>query len=625
MSGPVLVHEAPRPQPAETDPLGEILLERGAVAEDDLHQALSIQPGTGAALGDLLIAHGWADAAAVAEALAQQWGLGYANLDQDPPDPDAHDPTALDIYLEHRIVPWRRIGKLCSYATADPARAANALGALGPRHGMAFVAVAPQHQIDQALVTIAGPQIAERAAIRTPAGESVRSLDVHRKVGTGLLCFAMLLGWAAPLTMLAVLAATLLIMSIATTATRLAALACSRHEVSAIPVRSDTVNLSDRRPLPKISLLIPLYDEAAMIPGLVKALSALDYPLERLDVKLLLEASDKATRTATADLPPWMQVLSVPDGQPRTKPRAMNVALDFCDGDVVGIFDAEDRPDPDQLARVAGVLANAPPEVACVQCQLSWFNARESWISRCFQIEYGIWFDVLLRGWQWLGLPVPLGGTSVYFRKRVLRELGGWDAHNVTEDADLGMRLVRRGFRTAVITSTTHEEANTRVVPWIRQRSRWLKGFIMTWLNHMRDPAQLWREMGPVGFLGLNVLFLGGAVTYLAMPLFWIALFMTAFTGQSVFGDALPAGAGIVLAATLAFGQLVMVACACIAMRRRGAVDLLCWVPLLPVYWTLGAVAAWKAIVEIGTAPFYWDKTRHGVSKWSGTVSSPES
>ena len=621
MTGPVLVHEAPRPAPLEVDPLAEILLDRGLLSEENLALALSIQPGTGARLSDLLIAHSWATEAEVADAAARHWGLGYADLAKDVPDPAAFDAAFLPVYLEHRIVPWRKIGKLVAYATARPDMAADALKALAPSHGMAFIAVAPQGQIDQALLTLGGPQLADRAALRTPTQQSVRSLDVHRRVGIGLFACAAILAWAAPVTMMGVLAAVLLSFSLATTTTRLAAMIYSGRSPPVYSAPDDTVKLSEHRPLPKISILIPLYDEARMIPGLIKAMTAIEYPLERLDVKLLLEDDDTATRAAVVDLPPWMSVLVVPDGQPRTKPRAMNVALDFCDGDIIGIFDAEDRPDPDQLARVATLLTNAPPEIACVQCQLSWFNARENWLTRCFQIEYGIWFDVLLRGWQWLGLPVPLGGTSVYFRRRVLQDIGGWDAHNVTEDADLGMRLVRRGYRTAVITSTTREEANTKALPWIRQRSRWLKGFIMTWLCHMRAPVQLWREMGPVGFLGLNVLFLGGAITYLAMPLFWIALFMTAFTGQPLFGGALPEGAGLVLGSTLALGQVVMVVCAGMAMHRRGALDLMWYVPLLLLYWTLGAAAAWKAMIEIATAPFYWDKTQHGVTRMNGPES----
>ena len=177
------------------------------------------------------------------------------------------------------------------------------------------------------------------------------------------------------------------------------------------------------------------------------------------------------------------------------------------------------------------------------------------------------------------------------------------------------MRLARRGLRTEVIGSTTEEEANLRWAAWIRQRSRWLKGYLLTWLVHMRSPRRLWRELGPVGFLGLNVLLLGGAVSYLMAPLFWVALACTIVGGPSVYGDALPDRALTTLAATLWSGQAVMLGCAVLALRRRGELRLIGWVLILPLYWLLGAMAAWKAVLELIFAPYYWDKTRHGVTR----------
>ncbi|HET7409601.1 MAG TPA: glycosyltransferase, partial [Paracoccaceae bacterium] len=531
----------------------------------------------------------------------------------------AGDPAALDIYLRHSIVPWRRVRRLDVLATSEPAGAAAALAELAPEHGMAFVTVAPRAAVDQALLDRFGLVLAERAGRRTPGEFSVRTLGSVRLVAVALLAAVVVGAAAAPGPALAVAGALLLLLNGATTVTRAAALLAGGRETPASPAEG-AVALADHRPLPRISLLVPLYREAAMVGPLVRGLSRLEYPHALLDVKLLLESDDADTLAAVraAELPAWIRPLVLPPGEPRTKPRALNLALDFCEGDIVGIFDAEDRPDPGQLRAVADTLRAAPPQTACVQCQLAWYNARENWITRCFQIEYAIWFDVLLRGFQRLGLPIPLGGTSVYFRRSALKDIGGWDAHNVTEDADLGMRLARRGLRTAVIRSTTEEEASCRAMPWIRQRSRWLKGYLLTWLCHMRAPRRLWRELGPVGFFGLNVLFLGGAVTYLAMPLFWAALARTLLSGESVFGGHLPGWAELTLGISLGLGQAVMLGCAVVALRRRGAPGLLAWVPILPVYWTLGAIAAWKAIIELAAAPYYWDKTSHGVSRMRG-------
>ncbi len=603
-------------------PLGQILLGQRRIEEAQLSTALHAQRDTGCRLGSVLVARGWTDADAVAGALAEQWGLGFVDLAFDPPEAGLADPADLEIYLSHRLIPWRRLGTLTTYAIADPSLASEGLGKLGNGGGMAFFVVATTAQIDQAILNACGPRLAEAASTRTPEDQSVRSLGWLRLVvALGLAAVAVgILAWGSLL--LPIFAVPLLLLTVATTALRLAALYNSGTQELDRPKRYDgTVPLADKRPPPTISILVPLYREAEMIDEIISSLRRLDYPRELLDVKLLLEADDEMTREAldAARLPAWISVLVVPDGAPRTKPRAMNVALDFCDGEVIGILDAEDRPASEQLRDVAEMLRNAPPDVACVQCQLSYYNAHENWITRCFQIEYSIWFDVLLRGFQRLGLPIPLGGTSVYFRRSSLRDLGAWDAHNVTEDADLGMRLARRGMRCAVVKSTTLEEANCRVGPWIRQRSRWLKGYLVTWMNHMRAPRRLWRELGPKGFVGLNLLFLGGAVSYLAMPLFWLALFHTMVTGQSLFGDAFDETTLTVFAVLLAAGQAVMVACAAVAMLRRRSIGLLAWVPSLPLYWTLGAVAAWKAVIELIAAPYYWDKTRHGVSRFLRT------
>ncbi len=610
--GPVL--RSDRSEARGAPPLGKILCDRGVLADADLDRALAEQMAVGGRLGEVLTARGLARPDDVASALAEQWGLGAANLKHEPPDPTAGDPAALDIYLKHSIVPWRRLGWLDIFATSEPAAASAALDRLGKP--LALVTVAPRQAVDQALLDRFGPKLSERAALRTPHELSVRTIGTARVLTViALAGLALALAVSAEL-VLGAIGMLLLVVSGTTTVTRLAALAASRRRSRQEPPPG-TVALAERRPLPRISLLVPLYDEPRMVPQLVAALERIDYPRPLMDVKLLLEERDAVTRGAVmaADLPPWIQPLVLPPGGPRTKPRALNLALDFCDGEIVGILDAEDRPDPGQFQAVAGHLRAAPSEVACVQCQLAWFNARENWITRCFQIEYGIWFDVLLRGFQSLGLPIPLGGTSVYFRRSALRDLDGWDAHNVTEDADLGMRLARRGLRTEVISSTTEEEANLRVTPWIRQRSRWLKGYLLTWLVHMRSPRRLWRELGAVGFLGLNVLLLGGAVSYLMTPLFWVAMVFTALGGPSIHGDALPHWALVTLIATLWGGQAVMLGCAVLALRRRGELRLLRWVLCLLPYWTLGAIAAWKAVFELIFAPYYWDKTRHGVSR----------
>ncbi|MEM1384252.1 MAG: glycosyltransferase [Pseudomonadota bacterium] len=611
----------PAPSRDAVDPLGpiqlgHILLKHQWVRPEHLQAAFELSRMRGRSLGDVLIAEGWAVPEAVAHAVAEQWNLGYADLDRDPPSPGVLDPEDLEVYLAHRTVPWRRMGGMTVYAVEDPEQGRLAVGQLANARGFGFFAVTTRAKLDRALGRLFAAELADRAADRTPVEMSVRGIAWAR-MASGLGLIALILSFfLIGSEMLAIPILTLFALNIATCAIRLAALMAGRLERHRRLAPSVT-SIADRLPMPRVSLLVPLYREAEMIPRLIDGLTALDYPRSLLEVKILLEENDNATQAAIAEmrLPDWIQPLVVPDGRPRTKPRAMNYALDFCTGDVIGIFDAEDQPDPRQIQRVAEHFRQAPQEVACLQCQLSYFNARENWITRCFQLEYAIWFDVLLRGFERLRLPIPLGGTSVFFRRAALSEVGGWDAHNVTEDADLGMRLVRLGYRTEMVDSVTMEEANCRALPWVRQRSRWLKGYLMTWLCHMRRPLRLLREMGPRGFLGFNVLFLGGAATYLAMPLFWGSVIGWLLMGQSVWGRTVPPWMLGPLYVSLGAGQCVMLGTAFLAMWRRRSLDLFLWVPVLPFYWTLGSLAAWKAVFELVVAPYYWDKTRHGISR----------
>ncbi len=365
--------------------------------------------------------------------------------------------------------------------------------------------------------------------------------------------------------------------------------------------------------LPRISLLIPLYQEVKTLPALVSHLNALEYPRTHLEVRLLLEEDDNDTRTALRfqKLPDFVSVLTIPSDWLRTKPKAMNYALPYLTGDIVGIYDAEDRPESDQLMKVATHFTYAAANVACVQGRLDFYNSRDNWIARCFAIDYAMWFRVLLRGVQQLGMPIPLGGTTVFFRKSVLVEIGGWDAHNVTEDADLGMRLARFGYHCEMLDSTTWEEANHHPWRWVRQRSRWLKGYAITWLSHCRDPKRLWRDLGPVRFVGFQIIMLSGLLSHLAAPLFlflWLSSFGFAFDSVG----AVPKLVWWVFIGTMISSEVIQLAVALKATATKEKRHLMPYILTLPFYWPLASIAAYKAIFELIFAPFYWDKTSHG-------------
>jgi cellulose synthase/poly-beta-1,6-N-acetylglucosamine synthase-like glycosyltransferase len=361
--------------------------------------------------------------------------------------------------------------------------------------------------------------------------------------------------------------------------------------------------------------MVPLYKEKEITGALLKRLARLSYPKALLDVVLVLEAKDNVTRQslAHADLPFWISVVEVPDdGSITTKPRALNYALNFCRGSIIGVWDAEDAPEPDQLTKVATRFANAPAHVACVQGMLDYYNAGSNWISRCFTIEYATWWRMVMPGMARMGFVIPLGGTTLFFKRQVLEDLGAWDAHNVTEDADLGVRLARRGYTTELIQTVTMEEANCRAIPWIRQRSRWLKGFLITYLVHMRAPVTLLRDVGLKRFLGLQVIFLATFSQFAALPFlwsFWLPFFELPHPVPDLFGTVLVVWLGLLFFCA----ELLNIVIGMTAVAGPKHRHLMAWTLTMPIYFSLGGFAAYKALIELIFTPFYWDKTQHGV------------
>ena len=375
--------------------------------------------------------------------------------------------------------------------------------------------------------------------------------------------------------------------------------------------------LSDAK-LPRYTVFVPLFKEVEILPHLAGALRKLDYPPAKLDIKIVLESVDKATIEAASklDFPGNVDLIVVPDREPRTKPKALNYALHFATGDLAVIYDAEDRPEPDQLRKAATVFHHAPPQLACLQARLDYFNAKENWLSRQFTIEYATLFRGLLPLFGRFGLPLPLGGTSNHFRIGVLRELGAWDPFNVTEDADLGMRLHRAGYQVETLNSTTYEEACCQTIPWVKQRTRWLKGWMQTFGVHMRAPSATLRETGLIGFLTFHAYFAGIIVSSLAHPLFYVLLAYDAIQG-TLFQRGAGLNEDIVLGiALLNFigGYAVNLTLGALSLRGTRHNGLWPHVIFIPVYWLFVSAAAYRAVWQLVRAPFYWEKTEHGVS-----------
>ncbi|MDX2307903.1 MAG: glycosyltransferase [Hyphomicrobium sp.] len=367
---------------------------------------------------------------------------------------------------------------------------------------------------------------------------------------------------------------------------------------------------------PFYSIIVPLYREAGVVDELLAALAAIDYPADRREVLFAIEAGDYETAAALARavLPPGFRVLTLERSNPQTKPHALMRALAYARGTYVVVYDAEDLPEPDQLRRAVAAFRSGGPRLGCLQARLNIYNRNANWLTRQFALEYTALFDAILPALKSFALPVPLGGTSNHFPRDVLIAVGGWDPYNVTEDADLGIRLLRSGFQVDMLPSTTWEEAPPRLSIWMGQRIRWLKGWMQTFLVHTRNPARTCREMGIWPFLGLNVLMGGVIVSALVHPWAYVAaLWVTATNGTFLAppADNVSLVLWLVGLSNLLAAYAVSIALSLLAAKRRGFSDLFATAWTLPIYWLLISAAAYRALIELVVAPQRWRKTAH--------------
>ena len=607
-------HQAPQQvptPPAWRRPLGMILVDAGEIGPAELMRALKEAAGDDLRLREILLRNGRVSEVALTRALAEQHATSTVDPDLSPPDPRLIDRLPAGEWLRRGCLPWARIGGATLVATTRPETFEVERAGLERLFGPVAMAIVGESDLARALTDV------RQDALKAQAETCVDEQESCRIWNTRLFGFALwtvLAGLAAGLALAPKAAFTLLlaIVVLALLAGTLLKIAAAMTVLRAGSASPASARLTGERPV--ISILVPLYRERDIAPRLVARLGALTWPKDRLDVLLAVEEDDHLTRNALrrARLPAWMRVIVVPESTLKTKPRALNYALDFARGSIVGVYDAEDAPAHDQLYRIAARFSESGSDLACIQGVLDYYNPRTNWLARCFTIEYAAWFRLMLPGFQRLGLAVPLGGTTLFFRRDILEKLGRWDAHNVTEDADLGIRLARHGYRTELLDTVTLEEANCRVLPWIKQRSRWIKGYAMTYAVHMRDPVQLWRQFGPWRFLGFQVVFLGTLIQFLLAPLLW-SFWLFLFGLGHPLAQALPTGALIFLAALFLVSEVTNLTINLCALRARDHRGLRPWAFTLPAYFPLAAIAAWKALIEMGASPFYWDKTAHGL------------
>ena len=556
-----------------------------------------------------LIAAGWISAAEYAVALGQRLGAPMVRAARLDPRVTLHQALRQG-WCRAVLADGARV-MLCRLSGPLPA----ALLARRLQYAAGTLALATDADYQNIVLGHFAPEVSRFASETVPEAQSSRTglSDGQRWLALWLACVLGPLALAFPAVVLTLIPLLLGLAFLASTVIQLST--C----IVGYPDAAPPVERHDHR-LPDYSVLVPLHREAGVVDDLVAALRRIDYPPEKLQILLVVEQHDLETQAAIrkAAMPAHMRMFIAPSGAPKTKPRAINAAMPFVTGELVVVYDAEDRPDPMQLCAAAATFRRAGPDVACLQARLAIDHAGDTWLTRLFTIEYAALFDVTKAGQARMGLPVPLGGTSNHFRAGVLRDLGCWDAWNVTEDADLGIRLAARGYRVVDLNSTTGEEAPTHLRPWMHQRARWLKGWMQTVIAHSRAPLATLAAMGPVNAFAAFASSLGVVVGIAFAPLFHAIVAWRigagAFLANASWLDLLADALVLVLGSAGIMATFLPPVLGVIKRRRP---DLLPWIVLLPAYHLLMAAAAWRALYELVKNPHGWNKTTHGVARAS--------
>jgi cellulose synthase/poly-beta-1,6-N-acetylglucosamine synthase-like glycosyltransferase len=638
-------HLTTEERPAHALRIGELLLARGLITPGQLDAALADQRREGGRLGRHLILSGAITRRTLFAALAEEWRAPLVDLVEEPS-------TAIDLLAEEEPrefakagwIPWRVEGDTVTVATSVPvtdeivteARRLAGVPHVAFRTTTDWDIMRTVQEFGRARLLY---RITDYMADTMPDASARGSVVPWQKVVPITLVLALLAAtlvvprWAV---VVAFCVANLVFLNNVAFKVLYGLRSPLRRHLNhrlarAVARERAARGLADEWPvrthdgdLPMYTILVPVYDEVEVVQKVIEHVDRLDYPKSKLDVMILLEEKDHRTIAAAKAVrpPEYVRIVVVPEGQPQTKPRACNYGLEFARGEYVVIYDAEDRPDPDQLRKaVAAFTLNRlvreridpyEPRLVCVQAALAYFNYDYNLLTRMFAIEYAHWFDMMLPGMDRAGLPLPLGGTSNHFETEVLRGLGAWDPYNVTEDADLGLRIASQGFKIGIIDSATAEEAASESFAWIRQRTRWIKGYMITAAVNTRHPVRWWRLNGVGGAISMSGLVLGTPLAFLAYPLallFTVITYVGVRTGLDIPPAILAAGILMML-----FGNGAMILFAGAAAWQRYGWRIALYAVFTPIYWLMHSIAAWRAAYQLIVDPFTWEKTPHGLT-----------
>jgi len=604
----------------EHTPLGQLLLKKNLIRQDQLDQALSSHLRTGERLGKVLVSLGFINRLGLAETLAEQYHISFINLRKIKLNSEVIRLLDEASARSWQCLPVKWLGNHLLIAIVDPSEEEIKQKIEEKLKVPVVYAVTSEFDIDWALDRVYHATYLEESIAgllyRNPE-ESAFQTFTNQQLITALLVLLLIIVCLVlvPTQFMIVFNGFFGVFYLTVTIYRLWLASRSSSESLTIQVSQEEIDQLQDTDLPVYTIMVPVFKEKEVLKQLIESIEALNYPKEKLDVKLLFEETDKETiEAARAIRPPgYFEFLVVPDAIPRTKPKAINYGLVSARGIYTVVYDAEDEPDPDQLKRAVLAFRKASQDVVCLQAKLNYYNADQNMLTRWFTIEYSMWFDLVLPGLDSGNFPIPLGGTSNHFLTEKLREIGAWDPFNVTEDADLGIRMYKKKYRTAIVDSTTYEEANSELWNWIRQRTRWEKGYMQTWLVAMRHPVALYRSLGLRAFVSFQIMIGGSPLILLINPFYWIVTTLWFVGKWNVIPNFFPGAIYYLSMFNMLTGNFLFIYMNLLGTYRREYYDLSRYALLTPIYWFLMSIAAWRAFWQLVTKPFYWEKTVHGL------------
>lgn len=613
--------------------IGDILVNKGYLKKDDLYKALSIQKNNGGKLGWILVSNDFVTRIQFYEALAEKYELSFVSDDIEKYyyriDTTLLQKMEPEEIIEYQAIPLYIKNNTLILLTSFPKKVktlehfkhkfdieeieekiitdqdiSNLVRKLFKKslHTKAIYGLHDRKPEESAFTTMIKPQIIFLCVIFL--GIALGLWFYPNQVIIGLFAFVQVFYLLAIFYKF--------IISMAGIKNRFTA------------SKNDKIEKSPEiREYPVYTVLVPLLREPEnVIKNIINAINNLDYPRNKLDIIFLFEGNDYKTINMAKSMRPtssW-RFFYVPNGTPVTKPKACNYGLYFARGKYLVIYDAEDIPEPDQLKKALRAFQNSSSEYGCFQAYLNYYNKNENFLTRMFTLEYSYWFDYMLNGLYKLKLPIPLGGTSNHFRVDILKKISGWDPFNVTEDADLGIRMAAENKKVGVINSTTYEEANNNFGNWIRQRSRWIKGYMQTSLVYNRHPVKLIRTLGFWKWFSFQMLVTGTPFTFLVNPIMWASFLFWVFAPHFIVVPSIPIPIMLIGSISFIAGNLIMILLNLAAAFSRRYYNLIPYSFLNPIYWILHSIAAYKALFQLLFKPFYWEKTNHGISKFNFTA-----